>query len=164
MEKTELLRETKDALHTLYERVDHAAVASSITEGTFHHEIAYGLALPVAGIYQNFQRALERVDNLEGPEQYSWRKPLRKIRAIMAARAVDRMLRRMPLDELQGIHDKVQGILEQDLQGSIEHYASALSHRRGQKMSDEDKERMAPVSSVMQLLQETFSFRDAYLN
>ena len=47
MDKIDVIKDISSKLNTLHERVNYAGMDSSFVQGTYHHEIMYGMELPL---------------------------------------------------------------------------------------------------------------------
>ncbi|MBI2129362.1 hypothetical protein HYU07_03930 [Candidatus Woesearchaeota archaeon] len=150
MDKIKLIKATFQAVETLCERVHNAGITSSMTEGTYHHEIAYGLDIPLAAAKSYFRNVVNTIENPEVGKEYGIFKPFQMAKAIRATKAAKVAIDSLPLEQIQEVHDAAQAALSGDLEGSVAHYANALSHKRGQKIAGEDVAKMQPVMKSME--------------
>ena len=162
MDKSKLIKETAKAVETLYKRVHNAGISSSLTEGTYHHEIAYGLAMPLAAATSYFRNVVAIIENPEAGKEYSVLRPFKRASSRRASEAVRVALDNLPLEQIQEVHDVAGTALSGDLETGVAHYANALSHKRGQKMTDEDVAKMQPVMKTMEVLQAYLKIQERY--
>lgn len=137
MNKIDTIKGICSNLKTLHERINYAGMDSSFVQGTYHHEIMYGMEAPLAAASDFFKRFTDD------------REPVQAIE-------------RIPSDRLQEISDRLSSTLTLDLEGSVLFFANVLSHRRGEKMSPKDIEKMKPIMEVLHTLKAYFEAREIY--
>jgi len=102
------------------------------------------------------------LDNPEVGKQYGFFRPIKRMRAGRATQAAEAAIRDLPFDRLEELCGKAREALNGDVRGSVLHYADALTNKRGQQMTDEDKRMLAPVLRTMEVLQACFAMKEAY--
>ncbi len=157
-----VLRETRDAVANLSKKVCEAGIESSFKEGRYHHDIAYGIDMPLLfarGFLDGVSKVLE---NPEVGKAYSIFHPIKRSRARKATQAAEQALAAMPFDRLEELYSKAREALTEELRPSILYLASGLTNRAGQEVTDEDRRMLAPVFRVDDFLKVVYQIKGAY--
>jgi len=102
MEGIELLRQTRDVMQTLSDKINTAGIQSSFTEGRYHHFIAHGMDIPSSFAYGFFRELVEEAE--KSPD----------------------VLSRLPMDKVQEVYNKAKEAIDTGIEASIAYLADAL--------------------------------------
>ena len=138
MEGIELLRQTRDVMQTLSDKINTAGIQSSFTEGRYHHFIAHGMDIPSSFAYGFFRELVEEAE--KSPD----------------------VLSRLPMDKVQEVYNKAKEAIDTGIEASIAYLADALSNKAGQSMTEEDTQNMQPSFRVREALEACDAVREAY--
>jgi hypothetical protein len=160
--KRKILGEAREAVANLSRQVNEAGVESSFKEGTYHHAIAYGIAIPLSFASGYLARVSSVLDNPEVGKQYGFFSFAKRRRARKATQAAEAVMRDLPFDKLEELCSKAGEALSGDVRSSVLHFADGLTNKQGQQQTDEDQRMLAPVIRATEALQAYFAMQEAY--
>ena len=140
-DKIKLIKSTHETMQELSDRITSAGIESAFTEGRYHHEIAWDIDMTSTGAASYFQKLVGIVDNPTGE--------------------AEKVVSSLPMDKVQEVYDNAKGALDTGIEASVKFYANALTNKAGQKMTEEDKQRMQPVMKAIRALIVYHEIKDA---